>query len=308
MVSEIHFVTGKGGVGKSTLAAGLATQLALSGKKTLLVELGDQSYFQSFYRFRSVSYEPQEFQKNLSHALWNGSECLKEYARYLLKLETLFKLFYQNPVSQSLIQIAPALPELAILGKITSDPRHHGPPMQAEAIVVDSFATGHFLSLLQAPRGMSQAIKFGPMGEQSRSIDAVIQNQDLCHYHIVTLPEELPTQETIDLTNQLRTQFKIEPKIYMNKMIQTYFDAAKMTSLQTLIKKSGVQSGAQGHQFIDFLEVQMTRKEQSFLKIKQKLGIQALPLYFSQNLNPEKMILDIVNDLNVAAKNNRGSL
>lgn len=289
MTMEIHFVTGKGGVGKSTIAVGLAVQKALSGKKTLLVELGDQSYFQSFYGLRDVSYEPMLLQKNLEIALWSGSACLKEYARYLLKIEALFKLFYENPVSQSLIQVAPALPELAILGKITSHPRHHGPPMETEVIVVDAFATGHFISLLRAPKGMAEAIRFGPMGEQSRDIEAVIQNENICHYHIVSLPEELPVQETIELYSDLKKEFKIKPRVYLNKVINSKFDLNKILELKKKIKSN--------NQFLDFLAIHLDRQQQAINKIQMQTGMPPEIIFYSQNLSPELLIKDITSDL-----------
>lgn len=226
MSEEIRFVTGKGGTGKSTVAAGIALAEARKGRKTLLVELGERSFYKDFFELPEVGYRPTPLAENLDVARWSGVECLREYAKHLVKVETLTNLFFENSVSRSLIEIAPALTELAVLGKITSGPRKYGPSVPHEVLVVDAFATGHFLALLQAPRGMASAIRFGPMGEQSRSIDAAIRDPKICKYTVVALPEEMPLQETEELVRALRADFAVHPSIVLNKMLAVPAEAA----------------------------------------------------------------------------------
>jgi len=220
---EIIFVTGKGGVGKSAVAAALAMQKAQSGRKTLLVELGRESFYQNALNLSAVSYHgvtwpgfPQ-LEGRFTLALWSGPECLKEYALYLLKIESLYRLFFENPVTRTLIQVAPALPELSIMGKATSGPRRVGPALNYDTIVIDAFATGHFMALLRAPLGMAEAVRFGPMGEQSRSINKVLSNPELCKYVVVAFPEELPVVEGLELAQDIQQTVGIKPTLVMNR-------------------------------------------------------------------------------------------
>lgn len=214
---EIIFVTGKGGVGKSAVAAAMALKKSQKGLKTLLVELGSQSFFKEYFHLSEVGFEPTSLKPNLDLALWSGAECLKEYAKYLLKVESLYRLFFENSVTRSLISVAPGLPELAIMGKATSHPRKVGPPLNYDCIVIDAFATGHFIALLKAPQGLANAIHFGPMGEQSRSITRVLQDPELSQYFVVSIPEELPVQEGEELAKSILELTHIKPKHILNK-------------------------------------------------------------------------------------------
>lgn len=220
---EIILVTGKGGVGKSAVAAAIALKKAQQGKKTLLVELGDQSFFADYLGTSTsplrVGFSPTRLRENLDVAMWSGPSCLKEYALYLLKIESLYKLFFENPVSKALLNIAPALPELSITGKITSHPRKVGPPLDYDVLVVDAFATGHFLALLKAPQGMAEAIQFGPMGEQSKSIIQVLKNPQQTKYVVVSFPEELPVTEALELSRGIEQLVGQRPVQMVNRWV-----------------------------------------------------------------------------------------
>lgn len=240
MVKKAHLVTGKGGVGKSLFSAVLAYHLSRKNspenQQILLSELNERSFYQDYLKLPDIQYKPVPWKTGLDVAQWAPEECLKEYALHLLKIESLYKLFIENPVTKSLIQVAPGLHELALLGKLTSSPRKHGPPMNYSEVVVDSFATGHFLTLLRAPSALNVAIPFGPMGEQSKSIDSYIRNNAFTEIHLVCLAEELPVSESIELYNQLKSEFGITAKFYLNKM--SGLTAADMSGLNADTKNS----------------------------------------------------------------------
>jgi anion-transporting ArsA/GET3 family ATPase len=218
-------VTGKGGVGKSVVSAALALNFARQGYRTLLVELGEESFFQGFFGLPSVRFKAsatlgQRFNPEapLSVALWSGSQCLLDYALYLLKFEGLVKLFFENPISRALINVAPGLEELAVLGKATSGPpRNVGPKLDFDRIVLDCFSTGHFITLIRAPQALGEAIRFGPMGEQSRAIFASICDVKLTQFHVVSLPEDLPTRESIELMSEILRLTGQQCNLFLNR-------------------------------------------------------------------------------------------
>ncbi len=241
MQQKIILVTGKGGVGKSSVAAALALKEARKGRRVLLVELGERSYFADLLSQlqEGVTYEPQSLTPQLDVALWDGETCLREYLFHYIPLKKVVNLFFENPVMKSLVRAAPALKELAILGKATSGLRKVGPAFEYEVIVIDAYATGHFRALIQAPRGMAEAIGFGPMGEQSRSIEKWISNPATCRIVVVALPEELPVVEALELGQGVKDQLGQQVHFVLNKVWPLSWSAADWEELQTSSDKEG---------------------------------------------------------------------
>lgn len=218
---EIHFFTGKGGVGKSILAATKALRLARSGERVLLVELGDQSYFRFFFDLPEVTYQPASISDWFDVAKWSGKEAFREYARHLIRVESLFKLFFENQVALSLVDAAPGLAELAILGKITSGPpRNVGPKVPYDHLVIDGYSSGHFMALLRAPFGFAEAVSVGPMGEQTRSIIEVLKDPKICRYNVVTQSERMMVEESLELVADIENLIGVKPTVLLNKSLE----------------------------------------------------------------------------------------
>ncbi len=266
MQQKIVLVTGKGGVGKSSVAAGLALKEARKGRRVLLAELGERSYFSELLPSgpMEISYQAKAIESGLELVKWDGESCLKEYLFHYIPIRRVVDLFFENPVMKALVQAAPALKELAILGKATSGKRNVGPAFEYDVVVIDSYATGHFQALVRAPQGMAEAIGFGPMGEQSRSIERWICDPEFCQIVIVALPEELPVVEALELSESVQADLGQKVEFVLNKVWPKTWraeDIQALGSLQSLEWPQGLsdfrevlaQSLGQQRQYLDQL-------------------------------------------------------
>ncbi|MCC6278748.1 MAG: arsenical pump-driving ATPase [Oligoflexia bacterium] len=238
---KIVFVTGKGGVGKSMAAAALAWREARAGKKVCLVELGDQSFYESFFETRGVGYEPSEIIPDFHLSLLTSNDCVREYIIHFIKVPKLYDLFFQNKIMKAFLNAAPAIGEIAILGKLTSDLRGVIPD-DYDLYIVDGYSTGHALALLRAPSGLSATFKNGPVFDQAAHMDRIIKNPEHLHFVVVTLAEEMPVVETLELKDALKNEFNGRVSLILNKTLQPPVTASERHDLAHEIQDSGLQT------------------------------------------------------------------
>lgn len=268
---KIVIITGKGGVGKSLISLALAAYASKKGKKVLLAELGERSYFEHVTT-GPVGFEPSApFVEwpNLSLARWTGQKCLKEYVQHILKVSSLVSLFLEHPVMKAFINAAPALSDVSILGKLTSGERDVRPQLNYDLVILDAFSTGHFLSMIRAPKGLAEAIRVGPMGSQSREIHKVLTDSEVCGFGVVTLPEELPVQEAKELVGTLKEEWSVLPDIFCN---QVYPSPPNLDA-------------ATDDAFVESLKLRLAKQESALKQIRtfQQDRLTVVPMVFEQS-------------------------
>ncbi|HVK60218.1 MAG TPA: ArsA-related P-loop ATPase [Bdellovibrionales bacterium] len=279
----IIFVSGKGGVGKSLVAAGIAKNLASQGRKVLLAELGEISYYRDFWGLPAVGHEPIRHKDGFDLALWSGETCLREYVLHYLRIERIVNLFFENKVMKALIGVAPGLAEIALVGKITSGLRKVGPPLSYDSIVVDCYATGHAEALFMSPKGMREAIGVGPMGHHSREMDEILRNENLSAFCIVSLLEELPVTETLEFAKNLRSQLGVHPRIVANKVLEMPVSEAELSRLHENEARNPLR------EFTDYL-VGVDRRQKRYLELLKTIDdeLNRVPMIFESD--PQKLV------------------
>ncbi len=215
---RIVFVTGKGGVGKSLVAAATALQFARRGHSVLLAEIGSRSFYGPLLGL-PVGVEPVAWRDRIGIARWDVESTLREYIGHYLPIKALAEKILGNTVMKALVAAAPSLSELAMLGKLTAPMRHTWYRREVDVVVVDGYATGQFMALLRAPRGMAQTASSGPMHKHSALMARLLADPQVCEYRLVTLAEEMPVSEACEMAADLHAEVGIAPRIYCNRLL-----------------------------------------------------------------------------------------
>jgi anion-transporting ArsA/GET3 family ATPase len=202
---RLWIVTGKGGTGKTTLAAALAALAARAGERVLLVNAHGDGALPALLEVMEPDAANHEIAPGL-HALFPRPEdSLAEYIDLQLPIAGMGKRLLASRAFAAFLDAAPGWRDLVMLGKLwqLEQQRERG-RMRFDRIVVDAPSTGHGLSLLTTPQSVLDAIRVGPLHRRVAKIHDLIVDARRTRCIVVTLAEELPARETLELASALR--------------------------------------------------------------------------------------------------------
>jgi anion-transporting ArsA/GET3 family ATPase len=203
---KILIVSGKGGVGKTTVSAALALVAARRGRKVCVAEVDRKGALARLLGGGEPGYEPIE----LTSGVWGmgivPEDALREYLDVQYHMTRISKVFTSTHFVDYITTAAPGLKDILVLGKIwyLENGRTRGPVRDFDTIVVDAPAAGHMLTFLSAPMGLADAVQSGPIKRQSEWLIEMLRDPKRTRVHLVTLPEEMPVSETIETATALR--------------------------------------------------------------------------------------------------------
>ena len=217
---KLLFVTGKGGVGKSTIAASLGLLAAEQGKKTLVCEVDAKGNLADFYEAGDTAFDARELQPNLWAMSMDTEASLKEYLRLQLKIPLLGRI---GPVARTFDFIATAAPgvkEILTIGKLAYEVRE----CHYDLVVVDSVASGHIVGQLTAPQGINELVSVGMVRNQTQWMLDILTDPAQTGVVIVSAPEEMPVTETLELTDRLRAETNVDlAAVIVNRVLPELF-------------------------------------------------------------------------------------
>jgi anion-transporting ArsA/GET3 family ATPase len=194
---RLILVTGKGGVGKTTLAAALGLAAARRGKRVVVCEVAEQHRLSGVFGHEAVHHESVDPER-----------AKQEWLRYQLKSRTLAGVLGGSRLFQYLTAAAPGLTELVTMGKVWDlaqlEPRTA--EQKYDLAIVDAPATGHGLAMLQAPSTYAGIAGVGPVGRHAERIDSFVRDASKTGVLTVALPEEMPVNETVEFERALRRE------------------------------------------------------------------------------------------------------
>lgn len=204
---RLVFVTGKGGVGKTSVAAALAHIAAERGKRTLVCEMDAKGSLGDAFDVGSLRFQPRELEPNLFAMAMNTEDALKEYLRLFAKVPLIGKIGPLARTFDFLADAAPGVREILVIGKVCYEVRER----HYDLVIVDAEATGHIISQIGAPTTIREMAQVGMVREQTDWMLDVLHDTSITGVAVVTTPEEMPVSETLALLERLERETGVAP-------------------------------------------------------------------------------------------------
>jgi anion-transporting ArsA/GET3 family ATPase len=197
---QMVFVTGKGGVGKSTVTAALALRARNLGLRPLVFELDAPPRGSLFEHGRAAGDEVEEIAPGILGINQQSDAAIRDYAASTLPSKTVADLLFENSIAKLFLKASPSVSEMALIGRVAHLAEKHGAD---GPILVDLHATGHALSLVRAPGGIMKVLRSGALFDRARRIEEMLADKRRTAFITVALPEELPVTELLELRAKL---------------------------------------------------------------------------------------------------------
>jgi anion-transporting ArsA/GET3 family ATPase len=258
-------VTGKGGVGKTTVSASLARFAAAQGKRVLAAEMagepGGASALADALGIEKLTEEPVEIAPNLRVLVLSPSLGHQRFLRDVLPMRLLADAAMRSAAIRRFLSAAPTFPEMGVLYRLLDlvrAKRRDGTD-EHELIVVDLPATGHALALAQIPQSLLRVIPTGPIAAAVREGLSLLMDPKQTGAVVVTLPETLPVSEAIELVRGIEHHEIPLAQVIVNRVPFDPFAEDEHAAIRRILEGRPPTLGARTLERIDRARVAIER-------------------------------------------------
>jgi anion-transporting ArsA/GET3 family ATPase len=289
---RLIFLTGKGGVGKSTVAIALGLVAARRGLRTIVAELASQDRARQTFARSGETFEEVELAEGLFTISIDPESAMEEYLR--VKTGPVGQALGSSRLFQALAMATPGMRELLSIGKVWElaqlQRRTSGADVY-DLVIVDSPAAGHGVGILRTPRTFAEIARVGPIAHQARTIAATIADREFTAVAAVAAAEEMPVNETLWLRDALAEDEIPLDAVIVNARYPERFSDAERTRMErardratsplaTVALRAALSEHARAH----------TQAEQ-FARLREGLGheLVQLPYLFAEQIGPPEL-------------------
>lgn len=278
-------VTGKGGTGKSTLAATLAFAAARKGKRTLVCEVTARERVSELLGRPPSGTQIKELMPNLFSVHVKPREALREYALMIVKYEFLYNRVFESRLVRYFLDAAPSLAEIVMLGKVWWHATHdleRGKP-RWDLVILDAPATGHGLTFLTVPEVFLKLVSEGPLARDMLGMQALLGDERRCRTCIVTLPEEMPANEAIEMHRALQKHNLPQGPMFLNGVFSKRFTPQERTAVSRggpLLASAG--EAADNHE----ARAELSERYEKLLREQIDVPLVQMPFLFDRTFGP----------------------
>jgi len=234
---RLLIVTGKGGVGKTTVAAAYATALAARGKRVLVAMCNAKERLSVMLGSDLISTEVTRVVPNVWAVNMTPESALEEYGMIALRSKTLYQLLFDNKYVRVFFRAVPGIQEWSMLGKAwwhTTETLPDGSP-KYDVVILDAPATGHGLDMLRVPKVIVDVVPPGLLRRDAERAWNMFRDPEACGVVLVTIPEEMPTSETIELAGALQDELGMSiARVVVNAVLPPLFSREERDVLEPL--------------------------------------------------------------------------
>jgi anion-transporting ArsA/GET3 family ATPase len=236
---RLILIVGKGGVGRSTVAAAVASACARRGRRTLLFEANANDRFGHFFGTTPVGPEIKQLTRNLHAVNTNPAAALEEYGMMILRFRRVYKMVFENRVSRYFLRAIPGLDDYSVVGKAWyhTTEIERGRPLW-DTVVFDMPASGHSLSMLRLPKVILDTVPEGPLTASAGEVRSLLRDPSRTAIVLVTLAEEMPVNEARELTAALdrdlgmRVSHVVINQVYPQRIAEESLPARVLDALE----------------------------------------------------------------------------
>ena len=234
---EFLFVCGKGGVGKTTVSAALGLAAASKGKKTLIAMANAKERLSTLLDVPPIGEEVVTVAPNLDAVNMTPTAALREYGLMILKIRALYEAIFENRLVRAFLRGTPGVEAWAMLGKAYFHAVGHGPGSDGDydLVILDAPATGHGLDMLRVPQVIVDVAPPGLLRREAERALELLRDPKRSGVVVVTLLEEMPVSETLELHQALSEELKMPvPAVVLNQVLPRLFGADERDAFRSL--------------------------------------------------------------------------